>query len=210
MIIEILNFFGKAICHQIKERSLLVSGETLSVCARDTGIYLGIFSSLAYFILFKRNTKLTIPSTKVSFFLLLFMVPMMVDGMGSYSHLFESNNARRLVTGICFGYVLPYFLYPLLSAKALEHNSEPVVTHRNDIIVPLLLCCILGVLVYWGKLSYYFIDSLIILTIIVWFSLWTSFLFSIIRNNYLKWPLSIISSLALLSMFSLLHDFVIS
>jgi uncharacterized membrane protein len=210
VIIEILHFFGKAICHQIKERSLLVSGVTLSVCARDTGIYLGIFSTLVYLILFKRNTKLTIPSTKVSFFLLLFMVPMMVDGIGSYSHLFESNSIQRLVTGIGFGYVLPYFLYPLLSAKALEHNSEPVVKHRNDITMPMLLCSILGVLVYWGKFSYYFIDSLIILTIIVWFSLWTSFLFSVIRNNYLKWSVSIIGSLTLLSMFSILHDFVIS
>jgi hypothetical protein len=138
------------------------------------------------------------------------MVPMMVDGIGSYSHLFESNNIQRLVTGIGFGYVLPYFIYPLLSAKALEHNSEPVVKHRNDIIVPMLLCSILGVLVYWGKFSFYFIDGLIILTIIVWFSLWTSFLFSVIRNNYLKWSLSIICSLTLLSMFSMLHDFVIS
>lgn len=210
MILEILHFFGKAICHQLKDRSLLSSGEVLSVCARDTGIYLGIFSTLTYLFLFKRRTIVTIPSIKNSFFLLLFMVPMMVDGLGSYSHLFESNNLRRLVSGLCFGFSLPYFLFPLLSGKALENNAEPVVKQMRDTIVPLLLCSILGVSVLWGKLSYYFIDSLLIFTIIIWFCLWISLLLSFIRSHYLKWSFSLLGSLTLLTMLSLLHDIIIS
>jgi uncharacterized membrane protein len=209
LVHELLHFFGRAVCHQIEERSLQATGETLSVCARDTGIYIGIFSTLAYLHLFKRTSSITIPSIKISFFLLLFMVPMMIDGLGSYIHFFESNNVRRLVSGTSFGFVLPYFLYPLLSAKALKNTSGPVVKQSKDLIVPLLLSSMLSVLVYWGKLSYYVIDSFIILTVIVWFSICASFLFSFVRKRSMKWFLSFLMSLSLLSFLSLSHAWVL-
>lgn len=116
---EILHFFGRAICHQLEDRSLQVSGNALTVCARDTGIYIGVFSTLIYLQFTKRKQSITIPSIKVSFVLLMFLFPLMIDGLGSYTHLFDSNNPRRLVTGIAFGFILPYFIYPLLSKKIL-------------------------------------------------------------------------------------------
>ncbi len=209
LIQEVLHFFGRAICHQLEERSLQAAWETLSVCARDTGIYLGIFSSLTYLHIFKRHRAITIPSIKISFFLLLFMVPMMVDGLGSYLHLFESTNVRRLVSGTLFGFVLPYFLYPLLSARVLENTSEPVVKGSKDLLIPLLLCCVLGGLVFWGALPYYVLDSFIILTVIGWFSLISYFLFAALLNKLLKGLLSFIVSLVFLSFLSLLHAWLL-
>jgi uncharacterized membrane protein len=209
LIHELLHFFGRAICHQIEERSLLASGKTLSVCARDTGIYLGIFSTFIYLFLLKRHQIITIPSIKVSFFLLLFMVPLMVDGLGSYAHLFESNNERRLLTGLGFGFVLPYFMFPLIFGNALDPLSKPVIKSALDFIIPLILSSLLGILVYRSYIPYYIIDSLIIITIIIWFSLWTSLLFLSSRNNVLKWSFSILSSLAFLSILSLLHNFIL-
>lgn len=208
MLHELLDFFGRAICHQIEDRSLQSSGETLSVCARDTGIYIGIFSTLAYLHLFKRKAKITIPSIKMSFFLLLLMVPLIIDGLGSYIHLFESNNARRLVSGTSFGFVLPYFLYPLLTAKSLEASSEPVIKHGWDVFAPLFLSCGLGGLVYWEWLPYYLLDGFIILTVIVWFSLCASFLFSWVARTWLRSAFSIFCGLIFLTMLSLLHDLV--
>jgi uncharacterized membrane protein len=168
MFHEILVFFGRAICHQFEERSLTISGEVLSVCARDTGMYIGIFSTLSYLKLFKKNKKITIPSVKVSFCILLLLVPLMIDGLGSYLHLFESNNLRRLVTGISFGFVLPYYLYPLLSNTALEQKSEPVIIHSKDLFIPLLLSSFLGGVYYWGQLPHIVLDSLIITAILIW------------------------------------------
>ncbi|MFJ5713746.1 DUF2085 domain-containing protein [Neobacillus sp. NPDC093127] len=208
MLHDILHFFGRAICHQIEDRSLQASGETLSVCARDTGIYIGIFSTLAYLHLFKRKAIITIPSIKICFILLLLMAPLMVDGLGSYIHLFESNNARRLVSGTSFGFVLPYFLYPLLTAKSLEASSEPVIKHGWDVFAPLFLSCCLGGLVYWKWLPYYLLDGFIILTVIVWFSLCASFLFSWVDRTWLRSAFSIFCGLIFLTMLSLLHDLV--
>ncbi|MDQ1144435.1 putative membrane protein [Bacillus sp. SORGH_AS 510] len=210
MLHELLDFFGKAICHQLEERSLQISGETLSVCARDTGIYIGIFSSLTYLHLSKRNKKITIPTIKVSLLLLLLMVPMMIDGLGSYLHLFESDNIKRLVSGTSFGLVLPYFLYPLLSSKSLEVDSEPCLTERKDFLVPLLVSLVLCVIIYSGVISYYLVDSFIILMIIVWFSLFTFKLFPSVSNFRVKSIFSILVGLGVLALLSLLHSLLFS
>jgi uncharacterized membrane protein len=209
LIQAILDFFGRAICHQLDERSLHVSGLALSVCARDTGIYIGIFSTLVYLHIFKRKSKLTIPTIKISFLLLLFMLPMMIDGFGSYSHLFQSNNIRRLISGICFGFVLPYFLYPLSLGKSLDSSCEPVIQNSKDFLVPLLCSSILGGLFYFGILSYYLSDSLIIFTVIVWISLCVSFLIPFIKHTYYKRVISIFLSLFFLSILSLLHAWLV-
>jgi uncharacterized membrane protein len=210
LVHEILHFLGRAICHQLEERSLLISGETLSVCARDTGIYIGIFSTLSYLQTFKRNKAITIPTLRCSFFLLLLLLPMMIDGLGSYTHMFETNNLRRLVSGISFGLVLPYFLYPLLSKKSLEQMSQPVITQSRDFLFPLLLSITLGGLFYWGQPSYLILDSLLVVTIIIWFSLLSSFLFSFIQRISIKWGLSLFTSIAFLSLLSVLHSWVLS
>lgn len=207
---EILHFLGRAICHQLEERSLLVSGEALAVCARDTGIYIGIFSTLIYLHFSKRKQSITIPSIKISFFLLLFLVPLMIDGLGSYSNLFDSNNPRRLVTGIAFGFILPYFIYPLLSKKNLEHDSVAVLSQRKDIFVPLMISAFLGGLFYLGQPSHIVLDSFIIVSVIGWFSLLASFLFPFIRKGSLKCALSIMVSLTFLSLLSLVHGWVLT
>lgn len=210
MLQEILDFFGRAICHQIDERSLHVGGKALSVCARDTGIYIGIFSTLIYLHLAKRKTPVTIPKVNMSFFLLLFMVPLVVDGLGSYAHLFESTNERRVVTGICFGLVLPYFVYPVVMGESLEAASQPVIKGSRDVIVPVLLSGILGGVSFFGWLPFWILDGFIVLTIIVWFSLCAGCLVSRIHRLYLKWSLSIIGGISFLALISWTHEWVLT
>lgn len=210
MLHEIFHFFGRAICHQLEERSLTVSGEVLAVCARDTGIYIGVFSTLIYLHFSKRKQSITIPSIKISFLLLLFLIPLMIDGLGSYLNVFESTNVRRLVTGTLFGFVLPYFIYPLLSKRALDHKSKPILTEKRDLYIPLLLSCVLGGLFYWGNLPSNLLNGMIILTIIVWFSLCASFLMGSIRLRTLKVTLSLFASLAFLSLLSVMHSLILA
>lgn len=210
MLHEVLHFFGRAICHQLEERSLQVSGETLAVCARDTGIYIGIFSTIIYLHFSKRKQSVTIPSIKISFLLLLLLVPLIIDGLGSYTHLFDSNNPRRLITGIAFGFVLPYFIYPLLSKKSLEHGSVPVLSKSQDFFIPLVLSIFLGGLFYLGQPSHIVLDSFIIFSVISWFSLLASLLFPLIGRVWLRLTFSILVSLSFLSILSLAHIKILS
>ncbi|MFJ5759700.1 DUF2085 domain-containing protein [Neobacillus sp. NPDC093182] len=210
MLHEVLHFFGRAICHQLEERSLQVSGETLAVCARDTGIYIGIFSTIIYLHFSKRKQSVTIPSIKISFLLLSFLVPLIIDGLGSYTHLFDSNNLRRLITGIAFGFVLPYFIYPLLSKKSLEHGSVPVLSKSLDFFIPLVLSIFLGGLFYLGQPSHTVLDGFVIFSVISWFSLLASFLFPFIRRVWVRLTFSILVSLSFLSILSLAHIKILS
>jgi uncharacterized membrane protein len=210
LIHELLNFFGRAICHQLDARSLHISGEVMVVCARDTGIYIGIFSTLLYLHFSKRKQNVTIPSIKISFLLLLFLVPLIIDGLGSYTHIFESNNPRRLITGIAFGFVLPYFIYPLFSKISLENESVPVLSKSQDFFIPLVLSITLGELFYSGQPSYIVLDGFIIFSVISWFSLLASFLFPFIRRVWLRLTFSILVSLSFLSILSLAHIKILS
>jgi uncharacterized membrane protein len=210
MLEDILHFFGGAICHQLEERSLFIDRKPLSVCARCTGIYIGIFSTLFYLHLLKRKQTITIPSIKMSFFLLLLMVPLMVDGLGSYANLFESNNLRRLITGTLFGIVLPYFLYPLLMGKSLEQRSQLVIKNNKDVFIPIVISVSIAGMAYWSKLPYYLFNSIIVITIIIWFSLCVSLLFPRTKAPALKWTFSVLSSLIFLSILSLLHQITIT
>ncbi|WHX99896.1 DUF2085 domain-containing protein [Neobacillus sp. DY30] len=210
MLHDILHFFGRAICHQFEVRSLTVSGDVLAVCARDTGIYIGIFSTLMYLHFFKRRQPITIPSIKVSFLLLFFLVPLMADGLGSYTGLFESNNPRRLLTGISFGLVLPYFTYPLLSKKYFYHDSVPVISKIQDFIVPLVVSVLLGCLFYMGWPSHIVLDGFIIVTAIGWFSLLASFLFPFITRFKVRMFFSLLISFSFLSILSLAHAWILS
>jgi uncharacterized membrane protein len=207
---ETLHFFGRAICHQLEDRSLIVSGEALAVCARDTGIYLGIFSTLIYLHFSKRGKSISIPSIKTSFFLLLFLAPLMIDGLGSYSNLFESNNLRRLITGMGFGYVLPYFIYPLLSTRSLDKNNESVVKNNKDLFIPVIIIICFGVLFYFGQPSHLVQDIIIIVSLLGWFSLLASFLFPFIRRVSLRLTFSILTSFTFLSILSIAHGWILS
>jgi uncharacterized membrane protein len=207
---ELFHFFGRAICHQLEERSLLVSGKALAVCARDTGIYIGVFSTFIYLHFTKRKQCITIPTVKISFLLLLLLVPLIVDGLGSYLHFFESNNLRRLLTGISFGLVLPYFIYPLLSKRSLDYESKSVLSSSIDFVVPLLGSVFLGGLFYLGQPSHLILDCFIAFSIIGWFGLLASFLFPFIYSRRFKSSLSITVSLTFLTILSMVHEWILS
>lgn len=81
-------------CHQMPERSFFLRGYQLPVCARCTGMILGYFLSI-----------LTQPFILTqSPFLVILCVPMALDGFIQLKTEYISNNRKRFITGILFGY----------------------------------------------------------------------------------------------------------
>ena len=97
-------FFG---CHQRVRRSIKIRKKPFILCARCTGIMVSMF--LTYFIsLFTFNY----------FWLLLFSIPMIIDGVVQKRTSYESNNIKRFITGFLAGpsFVLIFgFLHFLIS-----------------------------------------------------------------------------------------------
>ena len=116
-LIRIFNFIGGLVCHQRPERTLLVGGHYLPVCARDTGAYIGLV--LGYtLVLFMRKKEATGPPHLHA--TLLMVLPLMVDSIGQALGLWTSTNDLRLMTGLQFGAAIAPLLVYALSLPATK------------------------------------------------------------------------------------------
>ncbi len=97
-------FFG---CHCRPDRSFFYRGRQFPICARCTGELVGILALLLTWFWVH-------PGAVCSLCLLL---PLIADGVIQLRTSYESNNLRRLWTGILFGYGLANLL--LLSSAGV-------------------------------------------------------------------------------------------
>jgi uncharacterized membrane protein len=104
---DFLDFLGAGFCHQIRERTLEAGGLYFPVCARDTGIYLGLFFTVLIICLYYWRRGTAIPSGMPPFWALLVAValilPMAFDGLTSYLHMRQTSNLLRFITGYATG-----------------------------------------------------------------------------------------------------------
>lgn len=90
-------------CHAMPERSFHFHGNPFPICARCTGELIGILAGIPITCIYG------IPDFQIA---ALMMLPLIVDGTLQRLTSYESNNIRRLITGILFGIALVYaFLY---------------------------------------------------------------------------------------------------
>ncbi len=100
-------------CHRRQERTLKINSHYLPVCARCTGIYIGmfVFFLLQFFIEFSYELDLFFVS-------ILLMLPTIIDGTTQLLKLRESNNVIRLITGFICG--IGYLMLLLVSIEIIQ------------------------------------------------------------------------------------------
>lgn len=81
-------------CHQRADRSFTIGHYQFPVCARCTGIL--ISTIFTYIFYFKKRVKIEK--------CIWMMIPLVVDGSLQYLEICESNNRRRFVTGLFWGF----------------------------------------------------------------------------------------------------------
>lgn len=94
-----MEFCGKyARCHQMPERSFFLGSYQFPLCARCTGIMAGRLLAILLlpFVLFPVKTALLV--------LPLLMLPLPIDGLVQKYTKYESNNCKRVITGILWGF----------------------------------------------------------------------------------------------------------
>ncbi|MFH1054524.1 MAG: DUF2085 domain-containing protein [Candidatus Altiarchaeota archaeon] len=96
-------------CHQKAERSFLIFGYKMGVCARCFGIYAGMLIGALLYPL--RGCQSRMPNHWI---ILAALVPLTLDGGSQLLGLRESTNTLRFATGLIFGLTLPYYLIPAL------------------------------------------------------------------------------------------------
>jgi uncharacterized membrane protein len=151
---DFLRFFGHGFCHQIPARSLESGGLVFSVCARDTGIYLGFFFAIiAAFLVYTRGRgrPAELPPVPYIVVLALFIVPMAFDGLSSYLGLRPTTNTIRYVTGFLTGTAAGSILTPLLFALRRDANPQQKIFSRPpEVACHLALSFALGAAFFFG------------------------------------------------------------
>ncbi len=98
---------GLCFCHRLPERSLTIFGYTMPLCARCTGIVIGSIMALIL-------AYLNIIFSTIIY--LMFLIPLIIDGVTQSLKYRTSNNLLRLTTGIIFGVgyvalIINFFLF---------------------------------------------------------------------------------------------------
>lgn len=94
-------------CHQISERSFFILNYQVPVCSRCTGIFIGQIISI-FIILFRINISI--------YFLIIALLPMLLDGTLQYYNIIKSTNLRRFTTGLLFGFSYIYLIFKVISS----------------------------------------------------------------------------------------------
>ncbi len=90
--------FGLCFCHKRKDRSFWFFGLENFFCSRCLGIVIGGIFGLLLFALYAYHVG--------EFFSLLFLLPLIIDGLFQAFGKRESTNTTRFVTGFIFGFGL--------------------------------------------------------------------------------------------------------
>jgi len=148
--------WGAGICHRMVERSFVIAGRQLPLCARCTGLYLGFLTTVVFSFLRGRGRPARLPPAAILVVLALFFLPVGVDGLNSYvslfpfPHLYEPHNTLRVLTGSLEGIALASIFLPMFHMTLWE-QAEEVRSIPNWRELGLLLLATAGVdlLVLW-------------------------------------------------------------
>ncbi len=115
------DLIGFATCHRIPERSLFIDGHQLPLCARCTGIYIGLLVGWLWLIARGRTRAAQLPPRPLTMVLIGFIAVMGIDGLNSTAmlvglpHLYETENWMRLFTGSLYGIAISALLTPYVT-----------------------------------------------------------------------------------------------
>ncbi len=174
------ELIGSAVCHQMAERSFILNGNQLPVCARCTGIYSGIFFSMVFFFIFGRLKGNKPYATKGTILGASAFIPISIDGFFSYMGFWESTQLLRIITGALAGASLIGFILLGANFKVAGENNKPIFQSLTEQLFVMTVTLIWGISI-WLNMGSYFLVSMIIVLGIVCF--WAAFIYLILKNT---------------------------
>lgn len=136
------DYVGAAICHRITVRTFEINGRQLPLCARCTGIYLGVAFSFIPLALAGRTRRTDLPRLPILLLLIGFIGVMGIDGLNSYTHffpnfphLYEPQNWLRLVTGSGAGLAMGLLIFPaLMQTLWRDGNGRSIIESGQELL----------------------------------------------------------------------------
>lgn len=120
-----LNIFAylifTPICHQIPDRSFLLFGHPLAVCARCLGIYFGFLGGMGLYVFRRGFSGTALPEVRT---FVLITSPLVFDAIGNFLHLWSTPNWIRFSTGFLWGLILPFYFITGISDFFIKRDRE--------------------------------------------------------------------------------------
>ena len=136
-VLDKVDAIGYAVCHRIPARSFFAYGRQLPLCARCTGLYVGVLTGLGTFLVRGRARASRLPPVRLLAVLVLLGTSYAFDGLNSYLSLFDFYtplypplNTLRLLTGTLFGLGMIAVVWPVFNAQAWA-TPEPTAPIRS-------------------------------------------------------------------------------
>lgn len=108
------------ICHQDIEKCISVGGESMLVCARCAGIYIGAFLATILNVF----TRIPILTLKL---IIIFSLPLILDVSFTFSGLYSYSQLIAFITGLSFGSAITFVILAevkQLISKKIKTNNE--------------------------------------------------------------------------------------
>ena len=104
-------------CHQKVERAFFLWDYPLAVCARCTGIYLGVVLGSVIYPLIRDYRRSDVPATK---YLIMALSPTTIDFLLKIFHIWENTHLSRAITGIIAGIAIAFYVVPAIVSLSLD------------------------------------------------------------------------------------------
>lgn len=219
---DILYKIGHAICHQIPERSFFVYGKQLPLCARCTGIYLGMFIAFSFYFftkILKNKKPIKPPALWINIFSIFFILIMPLHALSALIISTPYDNILRFITGLLFGFSIPWYLFLTINySRRFIYQNKEIINYKEYLTLILLVTILASVfLIKISAILYISIYISIIGLLIFIFLINLSILILIfdsikrIKNKpfYYLIIISIILSILEIITLNLLHDILL-
>jgi uncharacterized membrane protein len=186
---EKARLIGYALCHQMPDRSFFFHEHQSPLCARCTGMYLGVLLGLIFLVVRRRTHAARLPGAAIISMLIGFITIMGIDGINSTisiipgaPQLYHTTNVHRIVTGTLYGLAIAMLFIPVLSSAIWKRPSGDrtvknwrelailvviafaidavVLTEADWLLYPVTILSIVGPLLLLG-----FMGAVIVLTV---------------------------------------------
>ncbi|HZD09900.1 MAG TPA: DUF2085 domain-containing protein [Candidatus Binatia bacterium] len=166
--LNLADYAGYTVCHRITSHSFVFAGRQMPLCARCTGIYLGISLVFGVLLLAGRGRWTELPSLSMLLGFGFLVAVMGVDGLNSYSHffanaphLYEPKNWLRLTTGMGTGLGMGSIALPALAQTLWQHPvRQASITSWREMLGLLALAAVLILLVLSNQPALLYVLSL--------------------------------------------------
>ncbi len=147
---------GYAVCHRISARSFFLADRQVPLCARCSGMYIGMLLGILYQLPFGRRGKM--PPLRITIPLTVFLLAFGVDGVNSYLHFFPSApslyqpaNWLRLATGVGLGILVSVIILPVFHQTFWRAYEDRALLERWGQVLPLLVLSLLTGLAMYSQ-----------------------------------------------------------